>query len=199
MRTLDAIALDTGTDKGSRGHDYCHVYESLLWPLRDESVTLLEIGVWEGASMAMWREYFSSARIVGVDVDMGRVRDDYIDGTHIRMGDASDEAFIHAVIDEFGDFDVVIDDGSHLAPIAQRTFGLLWSHMRADGLYCIEDLHTYWWPHANAAGCEEWLLDLARDALGRGDSRQGEMTHPTDIESVTFSYSMAVVRKCMNV
>ena len=184
-----------GTDKASAGHGYCHVYESLLWPLRDEQITLLEIGVWEGASLAMWREYFPHAAIVGLDIDTSRARGDYIEGTHVRQGDTTNDEFIREVINEYGTFDIVVDDGAHIAAISQHEYSLLWPHVAPGGLYFVEDLHTYWWERANPAGSEEWLFDLARDCIGRGDSAQDGMTHTTDIESVRFSRCMAVIKK----
>ncbi len=195
MRTLDDIACLYGTDKCSLGHNYTAIYAEMFWQLRDEPITLLEIGVWEGASMAMWREYFSRAAIVGVDVDTGRARNDYIEGTHIRQADVTDEAALRRVIDEFGSFDVVIDDGAHLSHISRNSFRLLWPHVTPGGIYCIEDLHTYWWPHANTPGCEEWLFDLARDCIGRGDSANERNDHPTDIHAVGFYKSMAIIKK----
>lgn len=195
MRTLDEIALATGTDKNSLGHNYTSIYAEMFWPMREEAITLLEIGVWEGASLAMWREYFTKAAIVGVDVDTGRARDDYIEGTHIRQVDVTDEAALRRVIEEFGAFDVVIDDGAHLSHIARHAFGMLWPHVTPGGIYCVEDVHTYWWPHANTPGCEEWLFDLARDCMGRGDSAHEKNDHPTDIYAVGFYKSLAVIRK----
>lgn len=195
MKTLDDIACLYQTDKCSLGHGYTSIYAEMFWPLRDEPITLLEIGVWEGASLAMWREYFRHGLIVGVDIDTGRTREDYIEGTHIRQGDATDASFINAAIAEFGAFDVVIDDGSHLAPLARQSFALLWPHVAPGGYYIVEDLHTYYWPHANEPGSESWLFDLARDATGRGGNRQDGITHPTDIASVAFYQSLAIIRK----
>lgn len=194
-RTLDDIACLYGTDKASTGHDYARVYESFLWQLRDEPITLIEIGVWEGASLAMWRAYFPRALIVGVDVDTSRVRNDYIEGTHVRQGNATDEEFVRSVIKDFDSFDVVIDDGSHMSRLAQSSFRLLWPHVAPRGWYVIEDLHTYWWERANPPGSEEWLLDMACDAMGHGDSRQDGMSHNTAIDSMFFRLGMAAIRK----
>ena len=195
MKTLDDIACLYQTDKCSLGHGYTSIYAEMFWPLRDAPITLLEIGVWEGASMAMWREYFTKASIVGVDVDTGRARGDYIEGTHIRQADVTDEPALRRVIEEFNRFDVIIDDGAHLSHIARHAFRLLWPHLAAGGIYCVEDIHTYWWPHANTPGCEEWLFDLARDCVGRGDSANEANDHPTDIHAVGFYKSMAVIKK----
>lgn len=197
MNTLDQIALTTGTDKSSAGHGYTAVYAPLLDHLRErDDVRLLEIGVWEGASLAMWSEWLPNANIVGVDIDLSRFRFPRSERVHLRLGNASDPAFIAALIEEFGPFDVVIDDGSHLLPDHVAAFTALWPHVRPDGYYIVEDLHTYWWERANAPGSDAWLMELARDAMGRGAQRwEREERGLPAVDSVTFAQSLAIIRK----
>ena len=71
---LTAIAIRHGTDKWGL-HFYTPIYHSLLAPLRDKPLRLLEIGVGGygskylgGSSLAMWAEYFGQGRIVGIDL-----------------------------------------------------------------------------------------------------------------------------------
>jgi hypothetical protein len=66
--TLDELGLKYGTDKASLHHNYLNFYEGFVAPLRDQPLTLLEIGVFQGASLRMWREYFPYAKVVGVDI-----------------------------------------------------------------------------------------------------------------------------------
>ena len=66
---LDELGILHGTDKGSLGHGYLGHYERILGPLRDEPITILEIGVSDGASLRMWADYFTRATIVGVDIN----------------------------------------------------------------------------------------------------------------------------------
>ena len=37
--------------------------------LRDSKINILEIGIENGDSLRIWREYFSKANICGVDID----------------------------------------------------------------------------------------------------------------------------------
>lgn len=197
MQTLDDIACLYGTDKSSLGHDYCRTYDALLSPMRERPITLMEIGVWEGASIAMWREYFSRGLIVGVDVDTSRVRGDYIEGTHIRQGDATNDLFLRSVVADFDVFDVIIDDGSHMADQASRTFAALWPYVADGGLYIVEDIHTYFWARANPTGAEAWLFELSRDAIGRGVDRADPQSERklSSVASVQFYESLAVIIK----
>lgn len=197
MNTLDQIAIATGTDKSSVGHAYTDVYASLLDHLRKRGdVRLLEIGVWEGASLAMWSQWLPDATIVGVDVDLSRYTPIACDRVCVRQGNASDVTFIAALVAELGPFDVVIDDGSHLLPDHVAAFTALWPHVTPRGYYIVEDLHTYWWERANAPGSEAWLMDLARDTIGRGAQRwEREERGLPGIDSVTFTQSLAIIRK----
>ena len=54
--TLDEIGLKYGTDKSSSHHHYLPFYETFMAPLRDAPITLLEIGVYQGASLRTWRK-----------------------------------------------------------------------------------------------------------------------------------------------
>ena len=62
MLTLDSLAEKHGTDKGSvpvsglYPKHYTRLYERYFAHLRDEEITLLEIGVQAGASLRMWEE-----------------------------------------------------------------------------------------------------------------------------------------------
>ena len=58
-------------------------------------------------------------------------------------GDQSDDTTLRRWVRETGgDFDVVVDDGSHVNRHILLTFRALWPHVRAGGLYFMEDLHV---------------------------------------------------------
>jgi hypothetical protein len=65
--SLDELAVRHGTDKSSRRHGFAEIYETYVRPLRDEPIAMLEIGVWKGASLRMWADYFPNGRIHGLD------------------------------------------------------------------------------------------------------------------------------------
>lgn len=68
--TLQEIGKYHQTDKyihSFAGFSYLDIYARYLSQLRDKELSVLEIGVKDGASLRMWRSYFSNARIYGVD------------------------------------------------------------------------------------------------------------------------------------
>jgi hypothetical protein len=66
---LDLLGLKHGTDKSSKHHDFLRFYSRFFDPIRAGTQSTLEVGVHDGGSIKMWDEYFTSGRIVGVDVN----------------------------------------------------------------------------------------------------------------------------------
>jgi cephalosporin hydroxylase len=139
---------DFQTNQGKPIHKWEHyfpVYERHFAPWRGRSLTFLEIGVAKGGSLQMWRRYFGPlARIVGIDIDK-RCKSHEAPGVHVRIGDQSDPGFLQSLIDEFGPFDVVLDDGSHEMDHMRETFAFLYPLVPKNGVYMVEDLHTAYW------------------------------------------------------
>ena len=65
---LDAIGIKHSTDKCSMVHNYLGKYEFFLQRFRYQPIRLLELGVFKGASLRMWQEYFPHVEIFGVDI-----------------------------------------------------------------------------------------------------------------------------------
>ena len=100
---------------------YLPLYEELLEPLRDSAFNLLELGVWKGDSLRMWRDGLPHATIIGVDL---RPPDLSLGPrVHVVRGDQGDSAVIDAIRRKHAPdgFDVVIDDASHIGePLANE-------------------------------------------------------------------------------
>ncbi len=140
---------------------------------------LLEIGIGErglmqpflpkgveychGSSLRVWREYFPDAEIYGVDI-----REDLLfqeDRIHTMRCDQSKIEDLLAVWNwSGGDFDVVIDDGSHQFEHQQCTAGVLLPLMKPGSLYVVEDIwHDTGDVLARAFGGELWKGEKGRD------------------------------------
>ena len=202
--SLDEIGLAQGTDKASHGHDYLRVYEPLI--PADVPVRLLEVGWYEGASMRTWREYLHPESIVvGVDINQPA---DPVDRVHFRQANATKPTEIIPVAEEFGDFDVIVDDGSHLSPDVVETFRLLWSRVVPGGLYIIEDLHVSYHPdwqgwdpthptrgRVHGQTSMEYLKNVA-DAVHFDHAGSGPASPMMrDVASIAFHPGVAILRK----
>jgi SAM-dependent methyltransferase len=107
---------------------------------------VLEIGVFHGGSLQMWKQYFGpGARIIGVDIDP-RCKQFEEPGIEVRIGDQADRPFLAVLRLEFPHVDIVIDDGGHTFPQQIASFEELYAHVQPHGVYLCEDIHTSYAP-----------------------------------------------------
>ena len=144
---------------------YFPVYEKHFGLIRNKPIKILEIGVLNGGSLEMWRYYFPEATIVGIDIDPNCKQHEQ-EGINIRVGDQTNEKFLQSLIDEFGDFDLIIDDGSHHVNHVNKTFQFLFSKLANDGIYFIEDTHAaYWSSHGGNITAPESINNVAKEMI----------------------------------
>ena len=119
---------------------YLRMYEQLLEPLRESAFALLELGVWDGHSLEMWRDAFPLATIVGVDLGLPHLQ--LGPRVHIARGDQADPQSLREWRDTHAPegFEVIVDDASHFGVTTARSIQVLYrEHLRPGGIYCIED------------------------------------------------------------
>ena len=121
---------------------YFDVYERHFEPFRGAKPRILEIGVSHGGSLQMWRRYFGrGATIVGIDIEP-RVVELAESGIAVHVGSQSDPDFLCGLVDRYGGFDIVIDDGSHWYADQIASLETLWPSLTDGGIYLVEDVHT---------------------------------------------------------
>ena len=146
-RDLYRIFLDPArrTRPVHKWHHYFDIYERFLSPFRGRPITLLEIGVYRGGSLEMWRAYLGpQARVAGIDIDpacAARAGE----GVEVFIGDQADPAFLRRVLDAVGPPTVVVDDGGHTANQQITAFEAIYPAMPCPGVYLVEDTHTAFW------------------------------------------------------
>jgi cephalosporin hydroxylase len=123
-------------------HHYFEIYHRHFEPFRGRSPVVVEIGVFHGGSLQMWRDYFGpGAQIVGIDLDP-RCSAFEEDGIRVLIGDQADRAFLARVRKEVPHVDIVIDDGGHQMQQQIASFEELYPHVQPNGIYLCEDIHT---------------------------------------------------------
>ncbi|MDR1608799.1 MAG: class I SAM-dependent methyltransferase [Deltaproteobacteria bacterium] len=140
-RLLDDLGHRYKTDKrsGQRGHDFLRKYEFFLRPFKDLEFTLLELGVYKGASLRMWADYFPQAKIVGVDNEPQTVAAES-ERIQVILGDLAQLDFLQSLTAI--EPSVIIDDASHWWPDQLRAFFALYPYLETGGVYIMEDIHT---------------------------------------------------------
>jgi hypothetical protein len=133
LTSLQDLGLKHGTDKATY-HNFLNFYEKHIDRVKVKR--FLEIGVHQGASLKMWREYFDSKTIVeGWDV----VSCDNLQGCDIRIVDQNSKESMGQNVT--GVYDVILDDGGHTTQMIENSFAKLFRYSR---IYIIEDLHAPW-------------------------------------------------------
>lgn len=145
MKTLDEIFRGHNTDKGASHHNYTRQYEELLSKYRSNSLKYLEIGVFNGGSIAAMREVFENATcIVGLDITPRCKNFENKDkNIFVEIGDATKSEFISEITRKYGTFDIILDDGSHRNKDVIQTFEMLFPLLNDNGLYIVEDTICY--------------------------------------------------------
>ncbi len=136
---LDNIGEKYGTDKCSKYHDYLRKYEFFISKWKDQRFVLLELGVYKGASLKTLGEYFSSAEIIGVDID--RKCQSY-EGENRKVV-ITDLSLWDNII-ELAQYNpsIIIDDASHMWGHQIKALFALFPKLPSGGVYIMEDLGT---------------------------------------------------------
>lgn len=146
---LDELSLYHGTDKSSGRHDYMRFYEFYFSKFKEDSFTLLELGVGpernKGKSLLTWRDYFQNANIVGVDIrpDAKTVETERVS---VEIGDLSSSGFLSALVKKYPANKIIIDDASHVWSHQILAFEMLFQTVVPGGLFVIEDVNTSFSP-----------------------------------------------------
>jgi cephalosporin hydroxylase len=135
---------DYGTDKGEPKSYIDEFYQKTFEPFSDEEITLVEIGIRSGASIKLWREFFSKANIIGID----NLQDHNDNRTPINKDWISDgvkfidfDAYSEKIFDILKtNIDILIDDGPHTLESHIKLLEMYIPKMNSGGMIIIEDI-----------------------------------------------------------
>lgn len=154
MTNLSDISKKYSTDKAGE-HDFIPVYEEYLNDRREDLDKLLEIGVYKGESLKMWREYLPDTHLYGIDKSHYRLD---IPNAITFKCDQSNVGRLTNIVKKIQPLDIIIDDCSHKMDDQQISFAKLFRYVRSGGIYVIEDVHT-----SNDWQLERYNISLSRD------------------------------------
>ena len=195
--TLDEIMVGCESDKATvftrtfaKPKGYTVHYERTFSSLRMHHLKLIEIGVGGGESIQGWLQYFQNGQIYGIDVvhNTNPYNTDFTDVhprynfIHADQSDPTMWACLNA--DTGGNWDIVIDDGSHTPEDIINAFEAGWQFMRSGGYWCVEDLGCGFKSEGYPSHLE-WL-GMIMNNINQGHK---------DVESLYFSKELAILRK----
>ncbi len=203
---LDMIGVLEGTDKSSAAAfcwDYLRHYQPLFDGWRDQPINMIEIGVAHGSSLRVWKNYFSKANIVGIDInpDCAKFASDRV---AVEIGSQVDPDFLQRVCAKYPP-QIVIDDGSHRARHIVFTFEHIFPTLLPGGIYIVEDTGFHFgegnpnWIGDGSVLIQNYFVDLARDRMKNGRLRSGrsdQQCHILDqVDEITFIGCAIIIRK----
>jgi len=134
-------------------HNYYLEYAKRFQSKRDSALKVLEVGVNTGHSLLMWERYFPNATIYGIDIDLSithlgvnpkELTKDY-DRIKLFEFDACNKSNVDKFLKENGgDFDIIIEDGSHLGHHQILSTLYYMPLLKANGIMVIEDIGLFY-------------------------------------------------------
>jgi hypothetical protein len=154
---------------------YFDIYDRHFHHFRGQEVHVLEIGIYSGGSLDMWRDYFGPKAIIyGVDI-APECRSYESDGIKIFIGDQADRSFWREFRQRVPMLDIVIDDGGHQPAQQIASLEELLPILRPGGVYFCEDVHGI---YNEFASYVHGLSRKLNDTLRTSDITDGCATTP---------------------
>lgn len=179
---LTDLADARGFDQGSARHRYTELYQMLLFPMREQEIDLVLLGIDGGtavddpdafsavsmSTLAMWREFFPKAQITALD--RASALPSALPNVTYHQVTFEDRA---ALAEAVSTAHVVVDDATHASHHQQNALRALFPKLADGGLYLVEDLRT------QPASFEEQGA-VKTSALFNGYLDRGVFDHPDE-------------------
>jgi len=122
--------------------NYFHIYDELFKNFIDEEIVFVEVGVSNGGSLFMWRDFFGpKARIIGIDFNPTAKKWEQ-NGFEIFIGNQADPNFWKEFYLNVGEIDILVDDGGHTNDQQIQTLSHSYKNIKKGGLIVVEDTHS---------------------------------------------------------
>ena len=151
---LCEIGKKYDTDKSSQRNNvtdyrHCHpytlFYEGLFKNKKDENLKIAELGILDGASLLMWKEYFTNAEIYGFEYNdnlINKFKQNF-DNDRITLANI-DVTNKDSIVNAFGElnilYDIIIEDTTHQFEDQIRVIENAYQYLKPGGILIIEDI-----------------------------------------------------------
>ena len=181
---------------------YFDIYDFWFRKYRNEPVVILEIGIYQGGSLEMWRNYFGEkAQIFAIDINP-QCKQFETERTKVFIGSQEDKEFLRSVQKQIPQVDILIDDGGHTMNQQIVSFESFFEHIKDDGIYLCEDTHTsYWNNYGGGYKRKGTFIEYSKNLIDRINawhSREKNLKVDSitkKVDSIHFYDSIVVINK----
>ena len=193
---LDELGQLSGTDKSSAEHNYLNKYEFFLSKWKNKRFNILELGVFKGASIKMWGEFFPNATVYAVDIDPNTKK--FTTGNRrVIIADLS----LYQNVSELTVLkpDIIIDDASHMWRHQVMALIVLFDSLPHGGVYIVEDIETsfkgYEYSFYNDASitCYDFLSAVAEVVAS------GEYLRDSNVSAAVYKFADEINELAINI
>ncbi len=186
-------------NSSSKWEKYFEIYENVFKNYKNRDITFVEIGVHNGGSLEIWRNYFTKgSKIIGIDINHECKKfEDKNRNIEIYIGNQSDENFWRDFFEKVGQVDVILDDGGHTNLNQIITTANVIKNIRDDGVLLVEDVHTSYMKHYNSNLNQSFInfsKKIIDDINFKNQKKLGQFKYSLNdyIHSVQFYESIVV-------
>ena len=139
-------------------------------------------------------------KIYGIDIDP-RCKEFEENNVEIFTGSQSDLQFLEKIKNKIPKIDILIDDGGHFMEQQITTFNVLFSHVKDDGVYLCEDLHTsYWLYFGGGYKRDGTFIEYSKNFIDQlnafhSEQRRFKIAFYYSVDSIHYYDSVLVIHK----
>jgi SAM-dependent methyltransferase len=126
-------------------HPYTLFYDTLFKNKKNEQLEIAELGILDGSSLLMWREYFKKANIYGFEYNDSLINhfkqkydNERITLSHIDV--TNEESIKQAFSNSNIQYDIIIEDTTHYFEDQIRVIKNIYQYLKPGGILIIEDI-----------------------------------------------------------
>jgi cephalosporin hydroxylase len=147
--SLIELIDNSKTDKNTV-HSYIELYEKLLCSQKESAKNVLEVGIYNGGSIKLWKDYFVNAQVHALDILHSdkiweKIKNDERITLYTSSDAYNDKIFTTNFLDTGLKFDFMLDDGPHTLDSMIKFIKLYSQIMTDKGILIIEDVQRIEW------------------------------------------------------